>query len=186
MSFTRSPGARKIHTRCVEVSTYEHDETHLIVEGSLIDRGFQEYHLETGEKRYPGIIHGMIIRLLVDISTLTIDDVDVEMPTIPRDECAETKVSLDPVKGLTITSGFTLKIKELIGGTKGCAHLTALLSSMAGAAVQGWGVYQLQNPGDAESKRVAMFQAIVNTCRTWREDGPLVKEFRRLHGRAQQ
>jgi len=185
MSFIHKPRGRRIHTRNIEVSTYEYDEKRLVVEGSLTDHSFQEYHLETGKKRLPGVIHGMVICMLVAISTLEIEDIDVEMPTIPREECAKTRESLLPVRGLKIIPGFTLKIRELIGGTKGCAHLTALLSSMAGAAVQGWGVYQLQNPIDFESKRAAMFQALVNTCRTWREDGPLVKEYQRLLHRTQ-
>jgi len=56
------------------------------------------------------------------------------MPTVPRQECRETLDSLLPLKGLPIVSGFTNRVKDLVGGAKGCAHLVALITAMASAA----------------------------------------------------
>jgi hypothetical protein len=179
MLFFEKPKGKKVHTRSIEVHTYEYNERRLIVEGSLTDHRFQEYHLVTGEKKPPGIIHQMFIRLLVDNSTLEIEDVQVEMPSVPREECLETIDSIAPVKGLTIAGGFTSKVKKLAGGNRGCSHMVALLTAMAPAAVQGYAAYQSQKPSGFASNSAIVVQFLVNTCWPWREDGPLVKEHRR-------
>lgn len=48
------------------------------------------------------------------------------MPVVPGEECLEAAGSLDSVKGLRITGGFTAKVKSLAGNGKGCQHLVAL------------------------------------------------------------
>jgi len=66
------------------------------------------------------------------------------MPTVPRPECLKTCESLQPIKGMQIASGFTARVKDLVGGVKGCAHLVALLTAMAPAAVRGaWSAISL-------------------------------------------
>ncbi|MGD0275257.1 MAG: DUF2889 domain-containing protein [Syntrophales bacterium] len=176
MNIPEKTKSDKIHTRSIEINTYEYNDQHLLVEGSLTDRRTNEYFLITGEKEPPGIIHHMVIRMLVNISTLTIDDIEVEMPTVPRGECLETINCLAPVRGMRIASGFTLKVKELVGGIKGCSHLLALLTSMAPAAIQGYGAYQSQKPAGYGPNLPLIIKFLINTCWPWREDSPLVKQ----------
>jgi hypothetical protein len=77
MSLFGKPNGKKYHTRTIEVNTYEYDERRLAVEGCLTDHRLQEFHLATGEKRSPGILHQMIIHLLVNKTTLEIEDLHV-------------------------------------------------------------------------------------------------------------
>lgn len=172
MSLFGKPKGKKYHTRTIEVNTYEYDGHRLAVEGCLADHRLQEFHLATGEKRSPGILHQMIIHLLVNKTTLEIEDLHVEMPAVPREECLETINSMEPVKGLRITGGFTSKVKALVGSGKGCNHLVALLTSMGSSTIQGYAAYRLQ-----ESPRFIsdMINMLVNTCWTWRAEGPLIK-----------
>jgi hypothetical protein len=94
--------------------------------------------------------------------------------------CRESIDCLAAVKGLTITKGFTLKIKKLAGGNKGCTHLVELLLAMAPAAFQGFGAHQSRNPSDINRDQAKMISPfLVNTCRAWREDGPLVERFKK-------
>ena len=60
-----------------------------------------------------GVVHHMAIRLLVNTSNLVIEDIDVEQMTVPRAVCRETVDCLAPIKGLTITKGFTAKVKKM-------------------------------------------------------------------------
>jgi len=178
-SIWKSKG-EKLHSRKIEVTTYDYDEQRMIVEGSLKDDRFQESHAITGEKFPSGVIHHMAIRLLVNCSTLLIEDIDVDLISVPREACRETIGCLAPIKGLTITKGFTAKVKKLAGGKRGCTHLVELILAMAPAAIQGYATYQSRKQAVFDPDRAKMIlQFLVNTCHAWREDGPFVEMFKK-------
>ena len=168
----------KIHTRNITVTTYDTDEDAIIVEGILKDDRLTEIHRPTGEDIPPGTVHHMIIRMKVKRPQLTIADIDVDMPTVPHDECPQTRNSLEPVIGMRISAGFTNSVKDLVGGPRGCAHLVALLMSMASAAVQGAWTAMSRNPEQPSGYVSKAMNAIVDTCRVWRRDGPKLAEYR--------
>jgi len=172
---------KKIHSRNIEISTYNYDGQRIIVEGFLKDDRFHESYSVTGEKFPKGVIHHMAIRLLVNCSSLLIEDVDVEMISVPREACRETADCLAQIKGLTISKGFTLKIKKIAGGTNGCTHLVELLQAMAPAIIQGYAAHRSQQPAPFNSEQAkALLHFLTNTCYAWREDGPLVEMYKKL------
>lgn len=171
MNFFGKPKGKRYHTRTTEISTYEYDEQRFVVEGCLADHRWQEFHLETGEKRRPGIFHHMIIHWLVNKQTLLIEDIDVTMPAVPDDGCLEIIGSIEPVKGLSVARGFTSKVKALGGNGKGCTHIIELLISMAGSAVQGYVAYRQH---ESLMSKTDIMNMCENTCWTWRSDGPVV------------
>jgi hypothetical protein len=167
---------KKLHTRKIEISTYEYDEQRILVEGFLKDDRYQKTHALTGETFPRGVIHHMGIRLLINCSSFVIEDVDAELISVPRDVCRETLQCLSPVKGMIITRGFTAKVKKLVGGTKGCTHLLELLLAMAPAAVQGFAAHQSRKPAAFDPDRMKfILKYLINTCHAWREDGPVVQ-----------
>ena len=171
---------KKIHARNIEVSTYHYDGQRIIIEGFLKDDRFHESYSVTDEKFPEGVIHHMAIRLLVNCSNLLIEDVDVDLISVPREVCRETIDCLAPIKGLTITKGFTLKVKKLAGGNKGCTHLVELLQAMAPAVFQGVGAHRSQKPSAFDSDQTKkIVQYLTNTCHGWREDGPFVERLKK-------
>jgi hypothetical protein len=182
MSRLKRLAGEKIGTRKIIIDSYSVDENTIVVEGNLIDDRSIEYTLTSGEQRKPGIVHDMIIRLLIGGPDLTIKDLEVELPGVPRADCKETVNSLEPIKGLKITSGFTAKVKSLAGGSLGCAHQVALLLAMAPAVVQGFWVNgarkmtSLDSRGALENRKL-VYQYLKNTCWVWREDGPWFKKL---------
>ncbi len=176
-SIWKSKG-EKLHTRNIEVTTYDYDGQRIIVEGFLKDDRFQESYVATGEAFPSGVIHHMAIRMMVNCSNLLIEDIDVDLISVPREVCRETINCLAPIKGLTITKGFTSRVKKIAGGNKGCAHLVELLQAMAPAIFQGFAAHKSQKPSTFDSDETKMMlQYLVNTCHAWREDGPFVEMF---------
>lgn len=168
---------QKMHTRRIDIAAYEGGSESIIVEGVLKDERLATSYRPTGEALPPGTVHHMIIRMEVRGPKLVIEDIDVEMPTVPRQECLETLDSLLPLKGLPIVSGFTNRVKELVGGTKGCAHLVALIMAMAPAAVQGAWAVMTSKPRDPATYLPGAVNRIKDTCRVWRSDGPMMKDI---------
>ncbi|MBN2078689.1 MAG: DUF2889 domain-containing protein [Spirochaetes bacterium] len=176
----------KAHERRITVSTYEAGRDRVIIEGRLVDDRLNEYYLVTGEKRPPGEIHHMVVRLLVHTNTFAIEDVEVEMVRTPRDECRELQGSLGVIKGERIVRGFSRRMRDLLGGVRGCTHLLALLLDMGPAALQGIFSNRARSPMDVASMlgdpaRTEFFLAtLLDTCRVWRKDGPAMKRLKRL------
>lgn len=172
------PESHKVHTRHIQVATYAHESDTIIVEGRLTDNRLMDSYRSGGAVIPPGIVHDMVIRLKIKGPRLKIEDVDVQMPTVPHADCSQTRQSLEPVIGMEIVSGFTLKVKALVGGAKGCAHLVALLTAMASAAVQGaWSAVTREPVDDPGFKRHTL-DRIKDTCYVWRSDGPALKKYR--------
>ncbi len=170
---------RKIHGREIAITTYEYEKDSVVVEGRLTDNRFAKtYFFSSGESRPPGIVHDLVIRMVVKGPKLVIDDIDVDMDTVPRKDCREVLKTLKPVIGMKIRGGFTEKVKKKVGGAKGCTHLVALLLAMAPAAVQGSWAAVAQRPVDPEKYSGAALNFLENTCWVWRADGELMKETR--------
>ena len=86
--------------------------------------------------------------------------------------------SLQPLLGRRISSGFTRWVKKNFGGPNGCTHLNALLLAMAPAAVQGLYSAVMTKPSTLNEASVLLDSGyLVDSCRIWRSDGPLVKEL---------
>ena len=165
---------KKIHNRKIDINTYESTSDSVIVEGILNDERLVDTYRPNGDMHPPGTVHHMIIRMEIQGSKLTIEDIEVEMPTILYEACLETLDTLNQLKGMPIIAGFTAKVKRLIGGRKGCCHLLSLLTAMAPAAVQGAWSAVIREPIDPDTYRTRALKRIKNTCWVWREDGPLM------------
>lgn len=168
---------RTIHNRNIDITIYEGTVDTIIVEGVLHDKRLVDSYLPAGTVKPAGSVHHMIVCMEVRKAELRIEAVSVELPTIPHAACNETRESLMAIKGMTIASGFSSRIKKLLGGTKSCSHLVALLLAMAPAVVQGAWSAMTQEPYDAGVYMAMAQERVKNTCRVWREGGPLLKEL---------
>ncbi len=173
----------RIHTRNISLATYPAKDNSVIVEGILKDDRKVGIYIATGEKKPPGIIHQMIIRMLVGPPGITIQEVEVEMIDVPREQCHETRESISRLKGLQVRSGFTAIVKDLMGGNNGCAHMTALVTSMAHEVVQGYYTYFANmNEYKSEDAKTEAYKKGLNsfledTCHVWRKGGPLMTKL---------
>ena len=163
---------QKIHTRCIDVAIFIYKADTIVVEGRLNDNRLIDSYRSGGDVIKPGTVHNMVIRMKVRGPGLVIEDIDVEMPTVPHNDCLETRRTLEPIKGMSIVSGFTTKARNLVGGAKGCAHLMALLMAMAPAAVQGAWTAATRLPNESQALKNYSLKRLENTCYVWRSDGP--------------
>jgi hypothetical protein len=167
-----------IHSRSITIKTYRIDDDAIVVEGRLRDDRLTEtFSMTKGQTMPVGVIHDMTIRFLVrDNHGMNIEDVEVELAHVPRNECMQVHDSLDGLKGLKIAPGFTGMVRKRFGGPNGCAHLNSLLLSMASAAVQGWWTNKAGSPDALKKASVNMDRRfLIDTCIIWKKDGDLAK-----------
>lgn len=169
-----------VHTRAITTTTYSVDDDHILLEGSLQDNRLKEAcGLTSGERRKPGIVHDLKIRLLVNGRDLSIEDVEVRLDHVPHEDCRKTQESLRPLVGRRIEPGFSMWVRNTFGGPKGCAHLNALLLAMASAAVQGLWTHWASRPEPSPRARslAAESRYLIDTCWPWRKEGPRARKL---------
>jgi hypothetical protein len=166
---------RLVHTRKISMQTFDLGSHSILVEGRLIDHRNKPKSTRASDN----LVHHMIIQLRVKGPGMVIEHATAKMPHHPRKECPEVLPWIQNLRGLEIAPGYTLKVKKLIGGIKGCAHLTSLVIAMGESAVQGyWAAYGPQK-GRLREETIKKF---INTCHLWKEDGPILKEIRGKEG----
>jgi len=164
-----------VHTREISIRTLDLGDHAILVEGSLVDHRYRPRHNETSDES--ALVHHMAIQLRVRGPGMLIEQAVATMPHHPREECPEVLPSIRKLEGMEIAPGYSMKVKKVIGGVKGCAHLTSLVIAMGESAVQGyWAAYV------AEKKKIGLreqtIKKFINTCHLWKEDGPIVKELK--------
>ncbi len=171
-----------IHSRMLDFKTYCLDSDRVIVVGRLKDERFVPFYGSVGEVREAGVVHEMVLYLLIGGMPLLILEADAEMPSVPHEQCSETRESIRRIVGLEIKSGFSEKAHKLIGSVEGCAHLTHLLVVMIQAALHGYWTHKMREPRPTPHSldEVDDFTYLLNSCRLWREDGPLIQELKAL------
>ncbi len=183
MSSLEKRKKEKVSARRVDIVTYDCDEDSMIIEGTLRDDPFHSYYTILGEKRPPTTVHHMKITLLVDTGSLVIKEVEVDMPKVPDDECSGVGKTVYQIKGLTIGRGFTLKIKNMLDGTKGCTHLTTLILMMAPAVLQGNFARKAREPFPEGTNADRIKAAIGDACMVLRKDGPFMEKVEQALGK---
>jgi hypothetical protein len=166
---------RLVHNREISIKTSDLGEHYILVQGSLIDHRYPPGHNEISEESE--LVHHMVIRLKVKGPEMLIERAEASMPHHPREECPEVLPWIRNLQGLRIAPGYSMRVKKVIGGTKGCAHLTSLVIAMGESAVQGyWAAYGAESRRKGLSEQ--MIKKFINTCHLWKPDGPIVKGLR--------
>ena len=168
------------HSRSIEMKTYALDDDTILVEGWLREDRFEPVFALTGEKIEQGPVHHMAIRLKLGGTPPSILDAEAEMVHVPLDCCHSTLETINNLIGLEISAGFKKKVRAMMGGEKGCVHLTHLLTVMSQAAFQGHVAHKRKSrqplPGSLEA--VEDIDFLLGSCRAWGRDGPKVNSLK--------
>ncbi len=159
----------------------------LLLRGAVRDQ--KPPHLYILEDPDPITIHHMQVELVVGFPDMAVSGATVLFETHPHSECVSIVDAYRGLVGLSITRGFTHKVRELFGGPRGCTHTTALLLAMAPVAIQCiWSMtasdarragepmrFGGQRSPEARERSSA---ASLNSCHVWDENGEFVTDLR--------
>lgn len=170
-------GDAPVHERKLEFKSFPLEDGRLVVEGWLRDERLIEGHHWNGEPRPPGVVHWIGVRLLLGEYPLKILDAEAEMPQVPHRLCPTTCEAVRKLIGLSIVSGYSDRVRRLVGGVNGCSHMTHLLVAMGPAALHGYWteLARKKRPLPRSRDDIPGLPYVRNSCRLWREDGPLMQ-----------
>jgi hypothetical protein len=174
---------KPVHVRELKTEAFLEGTDQLRLRGHLRDERPFGLGGKGGEAEH---IHHLILELVVRIPDFTILSATAEMPTVPQPECREVAAGVKQLEGLSITSGFSKKVRELFPRVLTCPHLTALILAVAPVAMQGAFVQFIGQAGEklvaggpeAAALMEASFSWWKNTCYVAAEDGPVVEQIK--------
>lgn len=177
------------HRRAITIHGYRRADGLFDIEAELVDtktHGFPSLH--RGRVAPGDAIHHMFLRLTVS-QDLEIVACEAAMDLHPYAACYLAAPNFSGLAGLRIARGFLSAANQRVGGTLGCTHLRELLQQIATTA------FQTVHPtlarlefedagkplpeGDGYDAAVTRYfggpKAVLNSCKAYAEDGPLVK-----------
>ncbi|MFO1415269.1 MAG: DUF2889 domain-containing protein [Burkholderiales bacterium] len=146
MPLPESTGRTEMHLRRIEMRGYRRDDGLYEIEGRITDtKSYPHTIEERGEVQAGERIHDMWVRLVVD-EQLVVHDVVAATDAMPYGECAGGPATMKAIVGAQIRAGWSMVVKERLGGAKGCTHLMELLIPMATTAYQTIAPLRLSRP----------------------------------------
>jgi len=136
MPLPASIAREELHLRRIELRGYRREDGLYDIEARMTDTKSQDLELEHRQALPAGApLHDMWMRLVVD-EDLTVHDAVASTDAAPFAVCPEATAVLGPLKGMRIGAGWTIAVKSLFAGARGCTHLTELLIPLATTAFQ--------------------------------------------------
>ena len=164
-----------IHTRAIECRSFRRSDGLWDIEGHLTDvKAYPFINEFRGEIQSGEPLHDMWIRLTVDREFI-VRKVEAVTDAGPYALCPAILPSFQKLTGLKIGPGWNRRVRQHLGGAKGCAHLVDMLKPIATVAfhtVQ-WSESAPTNTGDKPEKTS---RPPVNTCHVWAAHGAKILE----------
>lgn len=124
------------HTRRVRYEAYKRSDGLWDIEGHLLDTKNHDFRLKTGVRRAGQAIHDMWIRVTIDRNFNILDAVAATDAVPYPGGCDRVPPVYRQLIGLNLIRGFRKKTWEILGGVKGCTHITEMLAGLPTAAIQ--------------------------------------------------
>ncbi|MDT4842782.1 hypothetical protein FQZ97_766960 [compost metagenome] len=169
-----APSRQLLHTREVVCSGYLRSDGLFDIEARLLDTKAERFELPFRTFGAGEPLHQMRLRLTVD-RTLVIRECEAVTEAAPTPWCHEINSAYAALVGLRIGPGFKKRALAVIGGVRGCTHLTELLGPLATTAFQAVGsvlMADAQKPGDISPR-----QWVVDGCHAYRADGEVARRL---------
>ena len=173
---------RLLHRRALDVQVFARDDGLYEVEATLVDTKTRDIPL-AGRMRLAGQpVHDMLLHLVID-AELNIHAARSETRWMPYPgACDQHGKAYENLVGLNLVKGFRLDVKNRLGGTKGCTHLTELCQVLPTAVIQALAGITIDTQ-EGGSSGEAPFQ--LDRCHALRSDGAMVQtHYPRWHRKA--
>lgn len=125
----------ELHHRQIDLRGYRRSDGLYEIEGRVVDTKTYAIRIEERTRAAGDPIHDMSVRMIVD-EDLVVRDIIAVMDAWPHDACSGAASAMSAMVGRRIKPGWTMLVKETLGGPGSCTHLRELLLPMATAAYQ--------------------------------------------------
>ena len=173
MALPPSAPERKLkHRRNIDVQVFSRGNGLWEVDAHITDIKTRDANLAGGLRKAGDPIHEMLLRLVVDEQFNVIESGAQTLKMPYPDLCDQHGDAYGQLVGLNLLKGFRAAAKEVLGGVKGCTHITELCQVLPTAVLQAFvGEVSDSRENPASGKRP--FQ--IDACHALRSDAEAVR-----------
>jgi hypothetical protein len=130
------PKRRRMHTRTVRYEGYACGDGSYEIEARIVDVKDDDYQLASGIRRGGDPVHDMVVRVRLNAG-YEITALEASADWVPYvGGCDTIGPAYEKLIGVSLLQGFRNALRERLGGTGGCTHITELLGGLPTAAIQ--------------------------------------------------
>jgi hypothetical protein len=130
------PGRKPLHRRSITMDVFELEDGSFEIEAHLLDVKPFEVRLSQGLRPAGEPVHDMWLRLRFD-SSFNVLKCETLSEAVPYTGfCESINPAYAKLEGANLLKGFRQVVKERLGGTAGCTHMSELAGVLPTAAVQ--------------------------------------------------
>ncbi|HLS86849.1 MAG TPA: DUF2889 domain-containing protein [Burkholderiales bacterium] len=123
------------HTRRIRYEGYKRADGLWDIEAHITDIKNHDFQLRTGVRRAGQPVHSMWVRVTID-RKFTIVAAVANSDAVPYPGCEAIAPAYGKLVGLSLVKDFRRRVREILGGVRGCTHLTEMLGGLPTAAIQ--------------------------------------------------
>jgi len=127
---------KRLHTRRISYDGWQRADGLFDIEARIVDAKDIDYPLASGVRPAGLPIHDMWARLTID-EHCAVRAIETCMDAVPyAGGCDDIPPDYAKLVGTNLMHGFRKALHDLVGGARGCTHLTELISFLPTAAMQ--------------------------------------------------
>jgi hypothetical protein len=163
---------RRLHERRIIYEGFRRDDGLIDIDARLVDVKDHDYELTTGTRPAGEAVHDMWVRVTID-SKYVIHAIDARIDSMPYpDGCDRIAPAYACLEGANLLHGFRKRLRDDLGGVRGCTHLTELLGALPTAAVQTFASLKREDEGPRKPRQLDGCHALETTTQTVRRYYP--------------
>ena len=162
----------RLHRRSVTYDGFRRADGLFDIEGHIVDAKDHDFELLSGMRPAREAVHDMWVRVTID-RKYVIHDIEAVTDGMPYPgACDRIGPSYRKLIGANLRLGFRKHLHDVMGGIRGCTHVTELLSYLPTAAVQTFAGLVREDDGDAKPFQLDHCHVLLTTTDTVREYYP--------------
>ena len=162
----------RLHCRAVTYDGFRRVDGLFDIEAHLVDVKDHDCPLLTGVRPAGIPIHDMWVRVTID-DRYVVQSIEAVTDSMPYPgACDRIGPAYGKLVGASLIAGFRKRLHDLMGGVKGCTHITELLSYLPTAAVQTFAGLRREDLGDVKPFQLDRCHALETTTDTVRRYYP--------------
>lgn len=169
-----SPAARTpLHARRYDFRGYKRCDGLFDIEGRIVDaKDYDFANQDRGTIQAGEPVHDMAVRLTLD-ERFVIRDIEAETAAGPFAICPAITANYRKLIGERLGRGWRQTLRELLGGTEGCTHITEMLGAMATVAFQT--ILPARTAPSTGAVLADSRPLLLNSCHAFASDSPVVR-----------